>query len=148
MYLPILILTHLCFVAYVLVYQFQKSSWWSYLYFILSLLLNTVSYFGIIHAAENSSFNSGTGGDYFDLFVLTCLCEISYCFTSYAALLLLMIPVRLAYIWLPTIKSLLFPSRNEDTTGQLPNSDDGDYRKVNNPKQSKAKTRGGATKKN
>ncbi len=93
-YLPYLLSSSLFYLCLRLLWWYQSSSTWDYIFFFLFSILYLICYFGLIQSAKDNI----QGEIYFDIFCVNFLAEIISTFTIWGRVILLLIPGYFLYL--------------------------------------------------
>jgi hypothetical protein len=93
-YLPYILFSSIFYIALQLLWKYETSTIWHYLYFILHSLIFLICHYGLIQSAQDKTQNEM----YFDAFCVNMLAEIVSSFTNWGRGILLLIPGYLLYL--------------------------------------------------
>jgi hypothetical protein len=93
-YLPYIIFSSLLYVGVRLVWGYQTSTSWHYIYFVIFTILHGICQYGLIQSAKDNL----QGEMYFDAFCVNLLSEIVSAFTNWGRVILLLIPGYFLYL--------------------------------------------------
>jgi hypothetical protein len=119
-YLPYIIFSSLFYIGVQLLWRYQTSTIWHYVYFILYSLIYLICQYGLIQSAQDKTQNEM----YFDAFCVNFLAEIISSFTNWGRSILLLIPGYLLYLgvnWYLSYRKANptpAPESHEDTSSQ------------------------------
>jgi hypothetical protein len=93
-YLPYILFSSLLYLGVRLVWGYQNSTSWDYIYFLIFTILHGICQYGLIQSARDNL----QGEMYFDAFCVNLLSQIVSTFTNWGRLILLLIPGYFLYL--------------------------------------------------